>query len=69
MLSSLSAGIFQLKWNLDQADIVDLGTDRIHPIRRRGGQNLLLSWFDNDPDQQVDDLIRADSEEDVFGAG
>ena len=68
VLSSLSMDRFQLKWNLDHSNIVYLGTDGIHPIRRGRDQNLLLSGFDDDSDQEVDDLVRTYSEEDVFRA-
>jgi len=61
--------MFQLKRDLGDSDIVDLSTDSIHPIRRRRNQNLLLSSrFHDDPDQQVDDFVRAHPEEDVFRA-
>ena len=68
-LSTLAVRGFQLERDLDDSDIVYLGTNGIHPIGRRGDQDLFLpSGFDDYPDEQVDDLIRTHTEEDVFRA-
>lgn len=62
-------GRFQFERDLDDSDVVYLGTNRIHPVGRRGDQNLFLaSRFDEYPDQQVDDFIGTHTEEDVFRA-
>lgn len=66
-LSTLAVGRFQFKRDLDDPDVVYLGTNGIHPVGGRGDQNLFLaSGFDEYPDQQVDDFIGTHTEEDAF---
>jgi hypothetical protein len=58
-----------LERHAGDADVIDLRTDGVHAVRRRGREDPLALGRHTDTNQQVDDLVAAHAEEDVVRTG
>ena len=67
--SSLSTFRRDFKVYLDDTEIVDLRTYRVHAVRGWGEKDFLTSRRDADAHEKVDDLVRPDTEEDMVYGG
>lgn len=60
---------FDIKRDLDHPDVVHLSGVVVHRVRGRGDEDLVLAGRADDAHDEVDDLVRPDTEEHVLGPG